>query len=257
MRSRSAQHLLGNSKANKAFRSSRARSRAGGHFFLGDQAPKQQINNGAVLNIAAIQRNIMSSAAEAEVGALFTNTKEGSILRTTLAEMGHPQPPTPVQTDNSTASGIVNDTIKQQRSRAMDMRFYWVKDRVQQGQFEIYWAPGGENLADYFTKHHPPNHHQRMRSTYLHATTSPHLIPISQDRILRGCVETPQLRQPAMGDSRGKQDAAMRTGRGARARRPDDPGPITSGQKHASLAKVSRAHSLANPNRISTNVLTI
>eukprot|EP00957_Ditylum_brightwellii_P108760 8296561-Ditylum_brightwellii.AAC.1 len=71
----------------------------------------------------------MSSAAEAEVGALFINIKAAFGLRIALQEMGHPQPPTPIITDNSTASRIVNSSIKQGRSRAIDMRFYWVKDR--------------------------------------------------------------------------------------------------------------------------------
>jgi len=42
-------------------------------------------------------------------------------MRHTLIEMGHPQPPTPLQTDNTTAVGIANDTIKQQYSKALDM----------------------------------------------------------------------------------------------------------------------------------------
>jgi hypothetical protein len=33
----------------------------------------------------------MSSAAEAEIGAVFINTKEGAVLRTTLEKVGHPQ----------------------------------------------------------------------------------------------------------------------------------------------------------------------
>ncbi len=32
----------------------------------------------------------------------------------------------------------------------MDMRFYWIRDRVHQGMLRIYWAPGAANLADYF-----------------------------------------------------------------------------------------------------------
>ena len=51
--------------------------------------------------------------------------------------MARPQP-TP---DNSTANGILNGTMKQQRSKAIDMRFYWLKDIAEQGQFKIYWAP--------------------------------------------------------------------------------------------------------------------
>ena len=47
------------------------------------------------------------------------------------------------------------------------MRFEWLLDREQQGQFKIYWKPGKTNLADYFTKHHPPSHHRNMRGEFL------------------------------------------------------------------------------------------
>ena len=92
--------------------------------------------------------------------------------------MGHPQPPTPVATDNSTALGIVTSSIKQRRSKAMDMRFHWVQDRVKQNQFLIYWAPGNTNLADYFSKHHPPHHHRNMRKQFLlnHVRTVAHIL---------------------------------------------------------------------------------
>jgi hypothetical protein len=48
----------------------------------------------------------------------------------------------------------------------MDMRFYWVNNRVKQGQFIIRWAPGLDNFADFFTKLHPDQHHQLMRQYY-------------------------------------------------------------------------------------------
>ena len=70
--------------------------------------------------------NVMSSAAEAEIGATFLNSQETVPIRTTLAELGHPQPPTPIHVDNSTAAGFANNTIKQKRSQAIDMRFYGV-----------------------------------------------------------------------------------------------------------------------------------
>ena len=77
----------------------------------------------------------MASAAEAELGAVFTNCKAVIELRIALEEMGHKQQPTAVMTDNSTASGFVNDTICQRKTRAIDMHFYWLKDRSNQGQF--------------------------------------------------------------------------------------------------------------------------
>ncbi len=52
----------------------KARSQAGGHMFMAgtEEIP---INNGAVLNILQIIKTVMSSAAEAELGALFINAK--------------------------------------------------------------------------------------------------------------------------------------------------------------------------------------
>ena len=113
---------------------------------------------------------VMASAAEAELGALFFNAREAIPIRNTLREMGHPQPPTPITTDNACAAGIASDTVKQKRSKAIDMRFYWIRDRVKQGQFCVRWAPGTMNRADYFTKHFWPAYHRAIRSTYLQPT---------------------------------------------------------------------------------------
>jgi hypothetical protein len=163
----------------------RASSHVGGHHFLGDNAPPEfQPGNGAILDIARILKHVASSAAEAEVGATFVNVKEAVVIRTTLDEMGHPQPATPLQVDNTTACGILNGTVKQERSRAMDMRFYWIRDRTQQGQFKVFWAPGICNRADYFTKHHSPAHHRLMCPRYLHEPDS------IQSSLQQGCVKS-------------------------------------------------------------------
>ena len=66
----------------------------------------------------------MQSAAEAECGALYMNTKEAIPMRITLEELGHPQPAAPMRTDNSTAHGMMNKTEEQKQSKSMDMRFY-------------------------------------------------------------------------------------------------------------------------------------
>jgi hypothetical protein len=115
--------------------------------------------NGAILFISTFLKHVMSSAAETEIIAVFLNAKEGTVLLTMLKELVYPQPPTPLQTDNTTDTGYSNGTIKQKRTRPMDMRFYWVKDRVKQGQFHVYWGPEYQNLGDYLTKHHLPAHH--------------------------------------------------------------------------------------------------
>ena len=154
-----------------------ARSRAGGHFILSDstpdpsQPPVTPMPNGTLHAECRTLRNVMASAAEAELGALFHNAQVAEPIRVCLEEMGHPQPQTPLKTDNSTAAGIVNSSIRQKKSKAMDMRFYWVKDRVSQKHFLVYWESGRTNRGDYFTKHFPPRHHLDVRPTYLHVGT--------------------------------------------------------------------------------------
>jgi hypothetical protein len=146
---------------------SNARSRLGGLFFLGNKSPEQETLNGSILNFAAVIKNVVASAAESKVGACFHNAQSGAPLRVTLTKLGHTQPPTPLRTDNSTAYGIANETIKQKRSKAMDMQYHWLTNRVRQKQFDIYWRPGRENLGDYHTKHHSAQHNKDMRHLIL------------------------------------------------------------------------------------------
>ena len=114
-------------------------------------------------------------------------------MRLILREMGHPQPPTPVHIDNTTAVGIVNGTIKRQRSRAMEMRYFWLLDRQAQLSFAFHYTPGHENLGDYPSKAHTADIHQHVRTYYIHLKNSPiELIRAAKPSARRGCVETLQ-----------------------------------------------------------------
>jgi hypothetical protein len=144
---------------------SKSRSRAGAHIFLSNNDPIPQ-NNGPVLSISAVLRSVYGSVAEAELAALYKCATEMVPLRNALEEMGWKQPRSPIQVDNSTAEGYVNNTIVTKRLKSIDMRINWLKDRESQGQFRIYWDKGSHNLADYHTKHHPPEYHIAHRQTH-------------------------------------------------------------------------------------------
>ena len=94
----------------------KARSRTGGHFFLSNSSNIPP-NNGAVLNIAHIIKHVMSSATEAELAALYIMAREAVYIRIILEEMGHKQPPTPMQTDNAMAEEVINSTVTQKRKK--------------------------------------------------------------------------------------------------------------------------------------------
>jgi hypothetical protein len=52
------------------------------------------------------------------------------------------------------------------------MRHWWIKDRIKQGQFNLQWELSKFNLADCFTKHHPPWHHRNMRHKHIQKTNA-------------------------------------------------------------------------------------
>ena len=169
-----------------------SKSRASGYFFLGSipRDGKPIKLNGAIAILCTILRFVAASAAEAELGALFLNAKEARIMRLTLHELGHPQPPTPVHIDNSTTVGIVNNTVKRQKSRSMEMRYFWLLDRHVQKEFNFQYQPGQENLADYQSKAHLGSHHTSVRPFYLLTPESPRYLPRAvKPSVRRGCVD--------------------------------------------------------------------
>jgi hypothetical protein len=73
----------------------------------------------------------------------------------------------------------------------MEMRYFWVCDKVAQDAYAIKWHPGQENLADYQSKHHVGAHHQAICPRYLHQENSPLVLSrASKPSSLKGCVGT-------------------------------------------------------------------
>jgi hypothetical protein len=171
----------------------KACSQACVHFFMGSVSRdgKPIKLNGAFHTLCSILQCVVASAAEAELGALFMNCQEGMIFKATLEDLGHPQSPIPVHRNNATAVGIPNNTIKRQRSRAMEMKYFWTCEIDAQKVFLFKWHPGMENLVDYQSKHHPGGHHTAVRPYYLHEKNSPLELPRTiRQSTLKGCVGT-------------------------------------------------------------------
>ena len=147
---------------------SNARSRAGGIQFLSANGdPLIAPRNGAIDVISSIIPTVVSAASEAEIAGLFINGQSAVAARNTLADLGYPQRATPMITDNTTAYGIANNTVRLKRSKAIDMRYHWVRDRVQSGDYAVTWAPGKDNDGDFFTKIHPANHYRAVRHHFV------------------------------------------------------------------------------------------
>jgi hypothetical protein len=109
-------------------------SQAGAHIFLLEDVPYPHFNS-AVLSIAQIIKFVMASTAKLELAALFITACKMIPHHQTLIDMGWPQPKNPIQTDNSTAAGVVSNTIVPHRSKMMDMCLWWLHCQASQDQF--------------------------------------------------------------------------------------------------------------------------
>jgi len=174
---------------------SKSRSRVGGYHFLGnkpnnmkDVSIQRTFINAPIHVEASILRHVMGAASESEIAGGYVNARDAVETRIALMEMGHHQPPTPLELDNTTAYGIITKQLLPRRSKAIDMRYYWLRDRENQKQFNIYWSKGENNLADYFTKHHSATHHKRMRKIYMSSNLIAATTVDGISEFLRGCV---------------------------------------------------------------------
>ena len=144
-----------------------SRSRAGGILFLGDADTTSGVH-GAIDYLSCIISTVVSSAAEAEYAALYLVGREALCASQTLTDLGFPQAATLIICDNQCAVGIANRNVKQKRSKAINMRYHWIRDQVDLEAVTIEWQPGAANLADFFTKNHPTKHHSEMRNIFVH-----------------------------------------------------------------------------------------
>jgi hypothetical protein len=151
---------------------SKSRSVAGGHLACGDPTELNN-HNGAILAISEIIPTVVASAAEAEYAAVYILGCEAEPIRETLNFLGYQQPSTIIQCDNQCAVGIANDSVKIKRSKAIDMRYHWIRDRIKQGHFKVIWQKGSTNIADFFTKALPVHRHQELKSILVQSKPQP------------------------------------------------------------------------------------
>ena len=141
---------------------SHARSVGGGISYLGYIDSTSDFINGNIYAFSKVIDVVVASVGEGEYASVFLNAQAGEYIRTILIALGHPQPPTTIYCDNKCAVGLANDTVKMKRSKSIDMRFHWIRDRVKQCHFTVIWIKGANNLADFFTKALPVRVHQSL-----------------------------------------------------------------------------------------------
>jgi hypothetical protein len=150
---------------------SHARSRGAGVAYLGKKDDPTFIN-GPIDVFSVILPTVVSSVCEGEYAAAFLMAQLAMPLRVQLKDLNYKQDMFPngstlLTTDNMCAEGIANNSMKLKRSRAMDMRYHWLRDRVKNGDFTVQWRRNTNSLADFFTKTLTTKEFQRMRRKFI------------------------------------------------------------------------------------------
>ena len=133
------------------------RSTTGYIFTFGD---------GAITWASKRQGVVTMSTAEAEYTAASAAAREALWLRALLAELGIKTGPVPIHCDSQAAIAITKNPGISARTKHIDVRLHFVRERAAAGDLEMRYTPSAEMLADPMTKVVPEATLSTMRSRW-------------------------------------------------------------------------------------------
>jgi hypothetical protein len=120
------------------------RSTTGYLFFAG---------RGPVAFKSKLQQRVAGSSSEAEYVAASMATQEAIHLRQLLADLNQKQEgPTMIYEDNQGAIALSENPVHHQRTKHIDIRYHFVRERVESNEVKLVYVPTEDQLADLLTK---------------------------------------------------------------------------------------------------------
>ena len=111
------------------------------------------LGSGPILVKSSKQKIVTKSSTEAELIALSDLASLVIWSRDFLLAQGEPAGPATVSQDNqSTMALAARGASVSERTRHINIRHYWMKDRVDSGDIQIMYTPTEDMIADIFTK---------------------------------------------------------------------------------------------------------
>ena len=118
------------------------------------------VAGGAISWQSQRQKSVALSTVEAEYMAASNATKEAVWLRTLLDELGETQSnPTTILTDNQGSIALAKNPEHHQRSKHIDIRYHFIRERLADGVIQLEYVPGHQMAADQLTKPLPKEAH--------------------------------------------------------------------------------------------------
>jgi hypothetical protein len=119
---------------------------------------------GSPINWASKKQPVVAlSSMESEVIAANLAVKEGAWMRKVLLSLdSNCEGIVNVAVDNQAAIYFAQADTDHTRAKHIDTRYYYVKEKVQDGTIRLYHVPSEDNPADLFTKSFRPDRHVKL-----------------------------------------------------------------------------------------------
>jgi hypothetical protein len=99
------------------------------------------------------QQSVALSTAEAELMAVVDVVREAMWMSMLLTEIGYKvKKPMSVWCDNQAAISLSKHDSDHNRTKHIDIRYYFIRDEMKKGEVDIKWIRSEEQVADIFTK---------------------------------------------------------------------------------------------------------
>lgn len=165
--------------------------------FAGDKITRRSttgmvamLSQGAISWTSQLQRSVTLSTTEAEIVAASEGAKQLIWLNRLLSEIMESDKLSPtLYVDNASAVKLTKNPEFHRRTKHVEVRHFYVKEQVLNGDINIEHIQGAKQLADLFTKALERNRQRRMRLYVRKLEFVLSIIKIGKIRCLGGSIE--------------------------------------------------------------------
>jgi hypothetical protein len=127
-----------------------------------------QLAGGAISWSSKLQSTVALSSTEAELMSACAAAQEAIFLRRLLTYLGIKMVgPTTIYEDNQGAIAMSQNPINHRKAKHIEIRYHFVRERVESQEIKLVYVPTGNQLADLLTKPLPRDRVVRLRGRVL------------------------------------------------------------------------------------------
>ncbi|EEB89242.1 hypothetical protein MPER_12682 [Moniliophthora perniciosa FA553] len=101
------------------------------------------------------QKTVALSSTEAEYMSLSDASRPLCWIKLLFGELKFPIHGIPLVGDNQGSIFLTSNCVVEKRSKHIDIRFHFIRDKVDDGTVVVFYTPTDQNVADIFTKNLP------------------------------------------------------------------------------------------------------